>query len=168
MTTPAGWRIRNAETAAATAPGYVAGTALQAIFHPGASTSSEFLIRLRDQSGRSEYLVGCKGPAGTATSYNAAGTVPTALVYLDPLSTILSTNQTGGLGGVAPDQTVRVAHPPPQAAIVLAVDQFAKRQKFDQRRLDILEIPAAPAAREIQQFALSPGNGVRIRWEPLL
>jgi len=101
MTTPAGWRIRNAETAASTAPGYVAGTALQGIFHPGSSLGSEFLIRLTDQSGRSEYLVGCKGGPTVATNYNPAGTVPTAMVYLDPLSTILSTNATGGLGGVA-------------------------------------------------------------------
>jgi type II secretory pathway pseudopilin PulG len=101
MTTPAGWRIRNAEAAGALAPGYVPGTALQAIFHPGASTSSSFLIRLTDQSGRSQYLVGCAGGVGLGTNYSALGTVPTALVYLSPSSMILSTNNTGGLGGVA-------------------------------------------------------------------
>jgi type II secretory pathway pseudopilin PulG len=101
MTTPAGWRIRNAETAASAAPGYVAGTALQAAFHPGGSLVSEFLIHLTDQSGRSQYLVGCNGGINVGTSYNPAGTVPTALVYLSPLSMILSTNNTGGLGGVA-------------------------------------------------------------------
>jgi len=101
MTTPAGWRIRNAETAASTASGYIAGTALQAVFHPGGSTVSQFLMRLTDQSGRSQYLVSCAGGVGVATTYNAAGVLPVAMVYLSNASMILSTNDTGGLGGVA-------------------------------------------------------------------
>jgi len=38
---------------------------------------------------------------GVATTYNAAGVVPVAMVYLSNASMILSTNDTGGLGGVA-------------------------------------------------------------------
>lgn len=101
MTTPAGWRIRNAETAASTTSGYKAGQALQAAFHPGASITSSFLLKLNDQSGHSQYLVSCPGGIGVSTTYSPIGTVPTAMIYLSPVSKILSTNDTGGVGGVA-------------------------------------------------------------------
>jgi hypothetical protein len=102
MTTPAGWRIRNAETAASTILGYTPGVALQAAFHPGTSPTSEFLLRLTDQTGHSQYLRSCAGPIGTATKYdNSNPLVPTATIYIDTASQILSSNDTGGLGGVA-------------------------------------------------------------------
>jgi prepilin-type N-terminal cleavage/methylation domain-containing protein len=103
MTTPGGWRIRNAETTAAASPGYAPGQALWAAFHPGANPGSEFLVKITDPSGRAQYAVTCSWGAGGAT-YNAGGgpggNLPTAMLFLDPNWTILSSNDTGGVGGV--------------------------------------------------------------------
>jgi len=98
MNTPAGWRIQNAETAAQNA-GLAAGKAMLALFHPGTSTTSQFALRLTDASGRYQYVLGCPGSA--AVSYNGAVTPPVATIYISANSTILSTVQTGGLGGVS-------------------------------------------------------------------
>ena len=99
MNTPAAWRIVNAETIASAATGYVAGQELQAAFHPGPSTTSQFLLRLTDQTGRYQYLMGAAGGVGVGTVYNASG--PTATICLSTTSTILQTSATGGLGGVS-------------------------------------------------------------------
>lgn len=98
MATPAGWRIRNAETAASTMPGYQPGIALQAAFHPGSSTTSQFLLRLTDSTGRYQYLLGATGGIGLTTCYDPP--TASAMIYLSPFSTIWKTSDTGGLGGV--------------------------------------------------------------------
>ncbi len=96
MNTPAGWRIRNAESAAGNT-----GAALQAAFHPGMSTTSQFLLRLTDPTGRYQYLIGAAGGVGVATVYTATSNPPTAIVCLAAGSNVLKTSDTGGLGGVA-------------------------------------------------------------------
>jgi type II secretory pathway pseudopilin PulG len=102
MTSPAGWRIRNAEANGSGNPTFTPGSALQAAFHPGTGTSA-FLIRVTDQSGRYQYVEGCPGGIGVATAWSnpGGGVLPTAMVYISKNSSLLTTNQTGGLGGIA-------------------------------------------------------------------
>ncbi len=97
MNTPAAWRMQAAEAATGST-----GKVLQAIFHPGASTTSQFLLRLTDSSGRYQYLIGAAGGVNGGTYYNT-GTLatPNAVVCVSSISTILQTNVTGGNGGVS-------------------------------------------------------------------
>ncbi len=128
MTSPAGWRIRNAETLAAAASAtYVAGSALQAIFHPGVSLTSSFMLRVTDLTGHYQYLIGCAGannpqgkvggsaiycPPGAGGGSCPTSTLPTALLFLANTSPVVTSTapanptsllnnlQTGGQGGV--------------------------------------------------------------------
>lgn len=101
MSTPAGWRLRNAETASAAA-GNPNGLALQAAFHPGGGTATSFLLKFTDWTGKTQYLVGCAGGFGAGTSYNpiGGGNIPLAMIYLSTNSTILTNVDTGGAGGL--------------------------------------------------------------------
>ncbi len=105
MTSPSGWRIRNAESLGSTGTtGYQWGTALQAIFHPGANQSSSFLLKVTDQSGLAQYVVGCGGQLNAATYQpqgGGAGNLPVATLFLAAGSTLVPASQTGGHGGIA-------------------------------------------------------------------
>ena len=99
MNSPAAGRIVAAESLAGNT-----GSALAGIFHPGPSLSSQFLVRVTDQSGRYQYAVTAAGGANKGTTYYTAPagtTPPVALICLDLKWSILMSSQTGGLGGVS-------------------------------------------------------------------
>jgi hypothetical protein len=77
-----------------------AASELQNAFQPDAST--QFLIRLVDDSGRSQYLATCNGAGGTATGVDGNGW-PYVMVDADqtPIRTASSTGTVGGLSGLA-------------------------------------------------------------------
>jgi prepilin-type N-terminal cleavage/methylation domain-containing protein len=104
MTSPSGWRIRNAETLGSANAGWVNGTALQAIFHPGQNTGSSFFLKVTDSAGNTQYVVGCPGQLNAAV-YTPPGAsvtaLPVAMLYLAPGSTLIASQQTGGHGGIS-------------------------------------------------------------------
>jgi Tfp pilus assembly protein PilW len=103
MNTPSMLRITEAETTATNlVAGYKSGSALLAAFHPGASKTSEFLLRLTDPSGRYQYLISAPGGVNATTYYNTSTLpLPNAVICLASNTTILKTTDTGGLGGVS-------------------------------------------------------------------
>ncbi len=66
------------------------------LFQPvPADLATQFIVRLVDPTGRSQYLVTCRGAT------NAAGLVPTPFVLVDNATPIVTAQQTGGNGGVS-------------------------------------------------------------------